>query len=110
MNVITAMRVSLRLPVALLLEKEPTNLQAQSLAQLIDRAVTQGSVRPDSNINADGECSRGVYWHGARWGRSGVWNDSTRNPRTARISTVTQVIPLPSSLLYSYTAVHCFLS
>lgn len=33
-----------RNPTALLLEKEPANLQAQSLSQLIDKAVTKGTL------------------------------------------------------------------
>ncbi|KAL9713700.1 hypothetical protein Ac2012v2_003311 [Leucoagaricus gongylophorus] len=36
---------------ALLLEKEPTNLQAQSLSQLIEKAVTRGVFALHSSLH-----------------------------------------------------------
>jgi Fis1 C-terminal tetratricopeptide repeat len=52
---------------ARLLEREPTNLQAQSLNLLIDQAVKRG-MSPNFPLPTDRLTAayRGIYWHGHR--------------------------------------------
>lgn len=80
-------------PAALLLEKEPTNMQALSLGQLIDKAVARGS----SSFSACDYCNtssfyRGLYWDGpGRWGSCGRDTNFSRS-YTARCTQMTMLL------------------
>jgi len=70
---------------ALLIEKEPTNLQAQSLGQLIQGCGT-----------------RRLHWHGPRWWSSSSGNPPHRRPHTASSSQINLLTRLRSDLVLSH--------
>ena len=74
----------------LLIDKEAGNMQAQSLAQLIDKGVTRGaSVHPPGLVLVVDMLRRGLHRHGARGRRCGRRYLAPRRPHTA---SSTQVI------------------
>ena len=75
----------------LLIDKEPGNMQAQSLAQLIDKGVTRGAfLHPPGLVLVVDMLRRGLHRHGTRRRRCGRRYLTPRRPHTA---SSTQVIP-----------------
>ena len=59
--------------IGLLLEKEPSNLQAQSLDALINQAVTKGVLRSILSRRTLNVFSRWIHWNGSSRRCSGRW-------------------------------------